>query len=290
MGQLTLNFAGICSHFLRTPQVPNLPVRHRVVLPYVGTFRFGLVNVALPEFADSQPYYVQPHFTFLKYDDPNIEPPTIPGIMVKGYLYTGCRISVVNATNAYDPQFDLHRLADYYAGYTYSDEVVTGGRASCYFDIDHGTVTATLKTDNAAQVATADFSTDSNPVLRFTPLGQEDLSVDLRLHGETVKMTLFNAEVGPLNQPDSEDTPFDFMLHYETAKRGAPPQLTRPAPGMTAGSISAFRWTKDNIKNALTRLAEVASGANIAGGPDFEAFHAVDATALNPSCSNSQYP
>jgi hypothetical protein len=293
MGQLTLGFAGICSHFLRSPQVPALPVRHRAVLPYVAGFRFGLVNVALPEFPDPQPYYLQPHFTFLKYDEnpgvPAPPAPTIPGIMDKGFIYTGCTISVVNATNAYEPNFDLYRLTDFYKDYAYSEEVVTGGRAACYFDIDRGTVTSTPKTSDAAQLASVDFITDSDPVLRFIPFGQNDV-FHLPLQGETVQMTLYNAEVGPLAQSGIEDTPFDFMLHYETAKRAVPPRLTQPAPGMNRDSIRSFKWTKDSITKALMNLAEVASGANISGGPDFDAMLRLRPTSLNPSCSNSQYP
>src|SRR3954466_6004331 len=120
MGHLTIDFAGICSHFLSSPQVPNLPVMHRVVLPYVATFRFGLVNVAMSQFGDPQPYYIQPHFPSLQYNDRTIAPPTIPGIMTNGSLYPGCTISVVNATNEYEPQFDLYHLADYLSDYAYS--------------------------------------------------------------------------------------------------------------------------------------------------------------------------
>lgn len=291
MGHLRIAFAGICTHFLRSDLgVQDLPVPHRVVLPYVGTFRFGLVDTTVPGFP-TQPYFIQPHFPFLKYDDSSIPAPTIPGLTVNGHFYgTGCNISVLNPTSPlkYDASFkDVYHLGDF-ADYTPSDEVVTGGRAACYFDITSGTVSMTGSADSTILVV-LDVDTELDPVLRISRFDDAN-PFDLHLPGNDVTMTLYNAEVGGLGNPADELAPYDFLLHYETSRRSVPLQLKQAAPGMTAASLTAAPWTKDSIKRALDDLASVASGVDITGGPDVAAMASMNFTSLSPSCSNSQYP
>jgi hypothetical protein len=286
MDSLTITFAGICTHFRDVVRGV-----HRVVLPHTATFRFGLVQPAVEGVNGPQAYYLQPHFGLLKFGTDG-NGPSVANIMRSGYLYTPCRIEVLNSAGGlwYADRYlrDVPHLSDYVADFTYSKDVVTGERAICYFDVSNGTVDHALSKDAAHMVVITIPTTDTPPTLRFTPFDTNIAPQTLRLTTDTESMMLYNSELPPLEPEGVEDTPFDFLLHYETAQSGIPQKLVHAAPGMTSESLGRCTWNPTRLKNALTTLGDVMSGDN--AGPSIAAIARVTPESLNPSCSNSQYP
>ena len=145
--------------------------------------------------------------------------------------------------------------------------------------------------------------TVGTPRLKFTPFDRNVLPVELTLPvpagSENVSMTLFNAELPSLDSGSKEDTPFDYMLHYETRQQGIGQRLKRPLPGMDHVSITNAPFTGDRVNSALASLAGVVD-EKISGGaaaqhsagfrPGVQAIRNLALVSLNPSCSNSQYP
>jgi hypothetical protein len=137
MGQITIQFAGICAHFTQPALDELIPVvRHRVVLPAVATFRMDVVES--PDIA-FQPYFLQPHYAVFKKGGVLVH--DIPQILANGYLLRSCRITVPNAKRGQPlgtfPSSVPH-LTEYVAGYEPSADVLFGKRAACYFDVEHG--------------------------------------------------------------------------------------------------------------------------------------------------------
>lgn len=276
--KLSITFAGISAHFRET--VPGLP--HRAVLPDASALHFG--HLGLGPDGDVTPYYLMPHFGVVLAKTPREQKRlTVNGVMDEGVLLTGARLQVVNAvddTMTYDLSYgETPSLRQYVTRFDYSQDVVFGGRAACYFDLFGGTVTSNVVKGGARQVAFA-VETDGPPRLQVTPLNTADTSTRsgiITLDGES--LTVANMEIDPAEA----DTSFDFLLQYLTAQRGIPQILSRPTPGM--GKLQGKRSVRD-LTTALRSFAGVMS----LGRPSPKDLERLIPDELTPSCSNSQYP
>jgi hypothetical protein len=131
--------------------------------------------------------------------------------------------------------------------------------------------------------------TEGSPVLRFTPMDEIVPVGELMFDSDEARVDVFNAEPQPLPlepAPLEEDTPYDFLLHYETSTRGIPQRLTTATPGMTPALIAAAPFSR--VGSALRMLADTIELET--AHPRREAIEGLTADSLNPSCSNSQYP
>lgn len=274
---LTLTFAGVCAHF--SGVVPGVP--HRVVLPDASALRFGIVTT---------PHHVRrftvfPHFAMLMGDvDP--EQLTIPGLMELGLIYSGVRMQLLNAavgdgmtyTKSYET---IPRVRHFEPSYEFSQEVVCGGRAACYFDLYGGKVRSEKGRGGALHVV-VELETDGPPQLMITPFttgGVPSTSTVLTLDVPSLILGNFDIDA------HGDDKPYDFLLHYLTAQRGIPQILAVPTPGMI-DTPDTPEMTPARVARALERLAPLVA----AGRPSREEILAMPAFVLNPSCSDSRYP
>lgn len=293
MGRITIRFAGICAHF-PNPGLEHPKVQHRVVLPDVATFRMGIVQ---PPGLDFQAYFLQPHYPVFKKDGVLVD--ALPRILANGYLMRPCRITVPDAEpgQPLGPfPFGVPHLTEFVAGYEPSAEVVFGKRACCHFDVAHGAKFAASTAAGGAVVVTITIDTRKRPRVRFTPMDEDLTFEDLTFDSDTAFLEVFNAEppqpilsepqpISP-DPPLVEDTPYDFLLHYETSTRGVPQRLKALTPGMNTGSLTNAPFSR--VREALITLAEFVDSAT--GMPRRDALERLRADSLNPSCSNSQYP
>jgi len=279
--KLTLRFAGICSHFRNF--VPGVP--HRVVLPDTTAVRFGLMR--FPNEQAVRAYYLVPHFPTLLSD-----PATglgIPDVIGDdGTILAGLRLEVLNAIEqdvVYDGSYrDVARLQDFVQTYAVSEEVVMGERALVYVDVNAGRVRSvpdtSAKGDEIIHVE-IDITTDGDPQLRVTPF------VSGRSVAEAVTKTLtskdgacvLNVRNMEVNRA-AEDPPYDFLLHYLTARGGIPRVLDAPTPGMGIPVPAS----KERIHEMLLDLAGIVATGGASTVPKIMEHD------LTPSCSDSRYP
>lgn len=280
MTMLTVNFHGICVNFVNV--IPGIP--HRVVLPDALNVRFGTVRIGeQPEAA----YYLLPHFAFIRTE------PTSEIAGDAGFVQPVHRvhIRILNATRPPAMEYPpLHDVVPYslsrYAGdtMTFSDEVVLGGRAACYFDFDQGIVRYNA-TERGARYTSVEVETDGPPeiLIRSFPrssgvVESEQITLDAQM------LTVGNVDF----DPPAEDDYFDFLLNYLVARNGIPEVLDLPAPGMPSHLQSA---SPQRIAKALHALAE-----RIAGRSGYGEWVTKDEIAawtpnvLTASCSNSNWP
>jgi hypothetical protein len=302
MGQITITFSGICSHFRLDPvKVTDLPVAHRVVLPRAAHFRLGVLRAqkAFPLRSYFTQYYLQPHFGFLSVDGCPPEKMTYDPITNKGLINLGCAITVDKVTDppvtnsTYSKCYqNIPRLGDYVTDYAYSKEVVLGGRAVCYFDVSAAALIGTNQdangcpaNDGSLYQVIMTINTDGPPRLTLTPF---DTTVQAQVldfgqimpGAESISMTVFNAEIPQTD--GTEDTPYDFLLHYETSTIGLESQLIKAIPGLTDDIIVNNPWNPTVAQTALGNLGDALVAITQGTAPG--------KTALNVSCSNSQFP
>ncbi|MEA2571173.1 MAG: hypothetical protein QOI24_3174 [Acidobacteriota bacterium] len=270
--RLTITFKGICGHYRNV--VPGVP--HRVVLPDASQVRMGLISIGN---GPPSAYYLLPHYVVLTTGDRSV---TVSGIADGGYVYSSVRLQVLNALDqvlSYDASYyQTCPIEDYVPRFEYSHEVVLGGRAAAYFDV-HGGVVKSFGGDGVAGYTTIEIQTDGPPMLGLTPFGTETLSAT------TVRLPIENTlSVGNVDyDPDHEDGPFDFLLHYLAAERGIPQILSAPTPGM--GSIPPTKKTKE-IADALRDFA----GCMDTGRPSARQIANIHALVHYESCSDTRYP
>lgn len=309
MGHLQIIFAGVCTHFTTLQTFSSDLPPHRVVLPVSSDFRFGLVQVPLPEGPATLEYYLQPHFvTLVQYETTDLTTPPpvksvldVPGFTLNGSLLSPAKIELLNATD--DAGNDLTRgdwfddprysLATYVSDYELSQETVLGGRAMCYVDLSHGRLTSpppASDSDHAAFVV-ADIETTGAPKLRFTHLAADTGGlprfVDIPLEHDDTTLVISNLEAIP-NQQDV-DTPFDFIQHYATAKQGIPQILREVLPGMPLQGSSELTKNVTAIATAMQTYADQILGTG-QFRPNVQQVQDIDPATLNPSCSDSHYP
>jgi hypothetical protein len=275
--KLTLRFAGICSHFRNV--VPGVP--HRVVLADTTAVRFGLMR--FPHEQTLRAYYLVPHFpTLLSDSATSLGIPDVIGD--DGTVLTGLRLEVLNAVEQsveYDASYrDVPRLQDFVQNYTFSDEVVLGERAAVYVDVYAGRVRSV--TVNGIVHVEIDITTDGDPQLRVTPFfsGQtvaEAVTKTLVSQDDACELRVRNMEVNR----QAEDPPYDFLLHYLTARRGIPRVLDAATPGMGNQPLTA---SKERVHQMLLDLAEIVASGGASTVPE------IVEEDLTPSCSDSRYP
>ena len=169
-------------------------------------------------------------------------------------------------------------ISEYARQYRYSDDVVLGGDALCYFDVFRGTVSTSMNGDAIQTVVT--MATNGIPRLSITPLRAWNLveGGGSAVNDAYVGSTLL---VGNQSLPGI-DTQYDFLLHLLTAQGGIPQHLPQPPFGFD-GSIEPFnqRNTVDQFASTLSHLSS--------GVPDIDPSQLAAVLTL-ASCSPSQYP
>jgi hypothetical protein len=281
MGSVTIEFRGICTHFWNNT-IHGVP--HRVVMPDATPLRGGVL-----QFADSPdplfdfPYFLLPHFPFIQMDGVQFDQ---SGIVEGGLLGSGSHLRVINAVDnglSYDPSFVLMvpQLTTFLKDYTLSNDVVTGGRTSAYFDIFSGTISAYKDVDDIRVRAV--IETVGPPKLRVTAMKPIDETLS------TVEFTLPQPEqqlslsVGNSSPACLDGCYFDFLLHYLTEVSGIPAVLKTPAPGMPGNPY--FTPVTQNV-DPVQVLEDLIS----VGFPRREKIKIQEDWETTASCSDSRYP
>ncbi|MEO8378335.1 MAG: hypothetical protein ABI779_01605 [Acidobacteriota bacterium] len=267
--QVTVEFRGICTHFRDT--VPGVP--HRVVIPRSSSWNAGFIR--WPDSEEPMLYFLPPHFSYLYCkDEQQGEPQHLqgPGVL-NSWIYGGVRLQIANAIGPaldYRRSFDeeVPKVAGYVPAYQYSQDVVLGGRAECYFDAFCGIVASYLYGN--AWRTTITMETDGPPQLQITLLQQR--------RGTGVPVA--NVPVRPYvvvgnSSQDTTDASLDFLWHLLTCREGIPQELAQlpygagTAPGPQRGSQRVAKLEVPYWDLLPWDIADIETDA---------------------SCSNSQYP
>ncbi len=310
---LNIRFRGICTHFRNV--VPGIP--HRVVLPNTEAIRFGIVHCPPFEMFPPPDYYLTPHFSFLSIPGGPIT--NIEGILLSAadfgnplinsnnsYLIGAARLQVTNPLNdAGQPEYLssyttwTKSLREFVPDYEYSEEVVQGGRAACYFDVFNGQIGSGLTTGGASTVSIT-MLTDGPPQLLVMPIQPLTTGTPPQFRTltpdtpgvPTVTLTVGNLE---LNSKETDDPQYDYLLHYLTANGGFPRVIAKWTPGMT----DPKPHTAEEFARGINGFANIISPLLPPGGtgPSVSRFEAILAAIalinpedVTPSCSDSRYP
>ena len=265
--QVTVEFRGISTHFRDT--VPGVP--HRVVLPRSSVWSPGFIH--WPDLAEPILYFLPPHFSYVYCKDGREGEPRHlkgPGVL-KSWIHGGVRLQIANAIGGpleYEASFDqdVPRVATFVPDYRYSEDVVLGGRAECYFDVFCGKVRSYRHVNAARTTITMD--TEGPPRLQITPLGP------------SAGVPLANVPVLPYvvagnSSQDTTDASLDFLWHLLTCRQGIPEELARlpygagPAPGLQRGAHHVVKLEVPYRDVLPWEIGDIETDA---------------------SCSNSQYP
>jgi hypothetical protein len=250
-----------------------------VVLPDATPLRMGLLDPPQVSVGDWLPYTLLPHFATISMGGSAF---TSLGILENGYLFTPSTLRIVNAVEAdtgpslsYENSFlDLvPSLNDYVPDFGWSSDVVQNGRASAYFDIPAGTVSASEVKGSAGDKeirVIVKIETVGPPVLKVTPFGSDRQAVSFVLD-EKAPLVIANSS---LSCKDG-DGKYDFLLHYLTSRAGLPRSLSQALPGMNSEHGCA-----DPVK-ALQKLIDAGYPEHI---PNPQVSH------LSAACSDSRYP
>ena len=262
--EVTIEFHGICTHFFNT--VPAIP--HRVVLPQADGFLPGFIEVGGQRTA----YCLPPHLCYVC--SPNAGPIDGPGI-VCGVIVAGVRLQIANAIrseNIVARGIGLPRLRDFAFTYRYSDDVVLGGRARCYFDLSHGTVG--VGEEGQALHGVAVVSTDGPPRLR----------IERFAGGPPLEVPVGSRLIVGNSSRSCKDASLDFLLHLLTAEGGIPEQLPREPFGFDPATAVA---SPERLIERFRELLDLGYPGHLTKSAEelLADFHETD-----PSCSNSQWP
>jgi hypothetical protein len=308
---LDILFRGICSHF-HNDALPAIP--HRVVLPEASILVPGLLTGPLSVVKDGTDplnwlrYLLCPHFPYVAMvNEAAINVPikpflTVNGVMLDGAIYTSTRLIIMNVLDTSvtyprqpktplkglgnGPFTDLHSLNDYVANYTFSSNVVLGGRAAAYFDFYGGEITSFSQGD--ALGAHVRVTTSGPPQLRVAPLAIKDLPRDV----QTIPLTtdpnqLHSTMVVGNSGLSCGSADFDFILHYLTSASGIPRAVTEPLPGMFGPTIDG-QELPNKIEELLKDIEKLArAGGFDRFGPKVKDIMFIGEQA---SCSGSRYP
>lgn len=308
---LDILFRGICSHF-HHDVLPAIP--HRVVLPEASILVPGLLTGPLSVVKDGTDpsnwltYVLCPHFPYVAMVNEDaldipIEPLlTVNGVMLDGAIYTSTRLIIANVietsvtypplpSTSLDslgegPFSDLRSLDDFVSNYTFSSNVVLGGRAAAYFDFYGGEITSFSLGD--AIGARVRVTTSGPPQLRVAPLIVKDLPRDLQVLPLTTDPNQLHSTMVVGNSGLSCGSgDFDFILHYLTSASGIPRAVTQPLPGMAGATIDGKELLKD-VEELLKDIEKLARAGGFARfGPK---VHDIMLIAEQASCSGSRYP
>ncbi|HEY0156475.1 MAG TPA: hypothetical protein VGF28_04205 [Thermoanaerobaculia bacterium] len=295
--KLTINFAGICTHF-RHGVAAGVP--HRVVLPDATNFVTGLLNVEKAPAPDQGQvlYYLMPHYAQLELlGGPEIHVPSLTGTggpaVRNGDILAPIRLQVVNAVDQkleYAGEELTRSLTEFVPDYTFSTDVVLNGRAACYFDVYGGRVSSYTVSGGASQTR-VEMRTDGIPELLVTPLassGGPVRSHRLQLLSDTrideVTLWVKNLELADAGQLDEQKGAFDYLFHYLTARGGIPQTIRKVTPGMQPDNLVCA--TPVEIAGTLAGMAAALGAAALGGGKRA----LVPAFETTPACGDSRYP
>jgi hypothetical protein len=296
---LEIHFRGACTHFHHN-FVPGIP--HRVVLPNADRFFPGLLTGPFPDYLNppfdpKDPaswihYWLMPHKPTLAISDLLEQPFTTPGLFNdRGELITPSRLQIVNTIDEWvsypEGQFlkHVHSLPEFFAGYVPSADVVTGGRASAYFDFYGGQITSFLHGDDIRVKAVV--ATDGPPVLQVTPLDGSNQTVaakNFTIESDTAPTILVVGNVGCACEGAMSQ--YDFILHYLTCQTGIPREVTKRLPGMIQGLPPS---QMEELPGAMKILADMVMPGQ-AAPPPLKLQPPSWLLDLSASCSDSRYP
>jgi hypothetical protein len=272
---VTVEFRGICTHFRNA--VPGVP--HRVVLPLTTSWRPG--GFVTPDIPTPQDYLLPPHFPYIyckEAEQGQRHLLNAPGIS-NSYIEVGLRLQIANAIGEsldYTQTFEdgIPRVADYAVNYRFSNSVVTGGRAACYFDVFRGEVDTVLHGDAYRTAIT--IQTDGPPRLQITLMDRQ------RQQGESVVeipiepyLVVGNSGIG------CSDPNIDFLWHLVTSDASIPEGLPQSPYGF--GGLTDC--PQADHTEMFAKLRELGYPGRLTIDPGIELFFETEA-----SCSNSQYP
>jgi hypothetical protein len=265
--EVTIEFRGICTHFSNT--VPG--IAHRVVLPQADGVLLGLIDVG----GQLTPYGLPPHACYIYSCSPNAVPIDGPGIVL-GWIVAGVRLQIANAIRSENIDHlglgRIPRLREFAFNYRYSNDVVLGGRARCYFDLSHGSVG--VGEQGKALHGVAVVATDGPPCLRIEPFaGGPPLEVRVG-----PRLIVGNSSLC------CKDASLDFLLHLLTAEGGIPQQLPREPYGFAPGKAVA---SPKRLIKCVGDLLDLEYPGHLTKSAE-EVFG--DLNETDPSCSNSQWP
>lgn len=272
--QVTVEFRGICTHFRNT--VPGTP--HRAVLPRSASWEPGVLvapGIEQPVF-----YLLPPHFSYVFFQQDSGGEPQVfsaPGI-IDSWIVAGVRLQIANAIGeeldyeGYD--LSVPHVADYVPRYRYSEDVLIGGRAACYFDFFRGRVSSYLH--GQAVRTTVTMKTDGPPRLQVTlldrSLGSKPSVLDVPVEPYVV---VANSGLS------CDDANVDFLWHFVTSEESIPQELTR----VPYGYDSVRNCKPESPSEQLSKLLALGYPGRLTVAPG--STHMVESEA---SCSNSQYP
>jgi len=299
MGQLTITFSGICTHFYRCipSGVGDAMIPLRSVLPNALGIHFGMFQFPVLSGPPLQPmYYLMPHIAVVA--DAKTPPAT-----QSSYLY-GARLEVLNP----DPlqgafEFDstladgchLPHYVDPDLGIKPSPDVVQNYNAACYVDFLYGKGRVVLNGSSKTTVITVD-TLDDPPKVRITPFPLPN-----SLMPTQPDWTVTSGNLYVTNQDfdaAAEDKPFDFMLNYLTTFPGIPRFLKENLPGMTDPLTQLtpplLAESMSELTTAILQLGDQFPfpGKEMTSFVEFLASRVLigQAVDLDESCSDSHYP
>jgi len=250
---LEVIFSGVSTHF-RKGIVAG--IRHRAVLPDASHFFSAFISIE--GYPKPFEYYLNPHYARIDAGD-GVDL-TVPGLIDGGDIVAGVRLQVGNGIPGGDLDADdsMFKLRTYAPRTEYSADVVTGGRAACYFDFDYGTAKWITSPTEASRFSIT-VETNGYPWLLVTPLDQTPgtppftkLDLGRQKH---VLLQVNNLEAKKDESADQDEGQFDFLFHYLTARGGIPKHIVTPTPGLDNPKSA----TPKQIANALRRLASLQS-------------------------------
>jgi hypothetical protein len=296
-----IHFRGICTHF-HSNILPGIP--HRVVLPDATMILPGLLtgpSSIVPVSNDPLDwlmYCLMPHFPSITMVDAAVQslmPPMlgVDGVVQDGLIYTSSHLSIANAVQtsvSYPPPyipttppppgsfFAVPQLTSFVPHYTYSTDVVLGGRAAAYFDLYGGEIVSFQ--DGGSLRVRARVITDGPPQLRITPLAVLDQPVPVQVIPLTTDSEQLHSTMIVSNSGSScISADYDFLLHYLTSAAGIPRALVNPVPGMPLRIEDIAKGL--NVAEVLKATEELLKNKWM---PPVEFFD------LQASCSDSRYP
>lgn len=306
---LTVNFYGICTHFHHfvlgfVPGVDAV-VPHRVVLGRTLAVRPDLLITPDSNPNDPTtwiPYCLMPHSATVRVVQPNPGNPVTTGtIVLDGTIISGARVSVKNiqpgavGNITYNNWDIVDRLTKFIPDYKYSREVVLEGRASLYFDIMGGTITASNDNDpNKPTRVTAAIPTDGPPQLLIEPFDGPALPL-ITVTEENPTIEIRN--LGPGCDDSDALSGYDFLLHYLTNVRGIPRTVTSALPAMPVGMPFPNKL-KDAVIRCFTDMVNGTPGLGTSGGTTGSFLRGFARGPSGPpteddqlpSCSDAGYP
>jgi hypothetical protein len=283
LGEITINFRGLSTHFLNQPVGKDgAVVKHRVVLSNAAAARYGVVNInGLGDVA----YALCPHVPAIALKQGDwTKLPSVAGAIESGVIYAGVHLEILNPTNPgleYSKGWSrIPRLQEYVPQCNLAPGVVMGVNARCHFDLTSGKVDVTPEEEPAVH-AVVTVETDGDPLLRITSFYCRDGNPPHTDFPLSSGSELYLGNVGV--SCGDEASSLDFMLHYLSSAQGVPQVMSQPPYGYD-GAVAPI----DHLQHAHSLATILASGWPDPARMRMAPLAAVLGTAA--SCSDAQYP